>query len=142
MGMPWGYGPKEFTIAAGDNEVIQLNVPYRGTIKAINLQQLDGGADAGVFEIYDSEAPAVALDASSSSSAGGTVVAAQHSITAGEVTITAGVYRANNLDIQYINRDGSPTNGVRRLWMRLNIAAVGPVSFSLGMTIEPPPLNG
>ncbi len=152
-GMPWGYGPKQFDVEAGKDVIVRLDVPHRGTIKAINLNEL-GGASLGVFEIYDSQnaaavfAPVLGYGSSSSSVAssvssedveGGDPAA--HSITAGEVAIEDGQYRANNLDIPYINRDGTPTNPVRRLWMRINLAGAGIKTISLGMTIEPAPLN-
>jgi len=146
MGMPWGYGPKQFQIEGGQDEIVRLDVPHRGTIRAINLNEL-GGASAGIFEIYDSQAAAAVLGGAGSSSSsvssdqveGGDPAA--HSITAGEVAIAGGQYRANNLEIPYINRDGTPTNPVRRLWMRINLEGAGTKTVSLGMTIEPAPLN-
>lgn len=139
MGQQWGYGPKSFEITAGEDQIVQLGVPHRGTIKQINLQQ-QGAADGGVFEIYDSEAAAKSLVGSSSSSAIEGMEPAAHSITDGEVAITSGAYRAS-VDIPYINRDGTPTNPVRRLWMRINITGSGTKNFSLGMLIEPSDLS-
>ena len=138
MTLPWGYGPKQFEIPAGTDVVVRLDVPHRGMIQAINLQQQEG-ADDGVFEIYDSEAAAKSLTGSSSSDSSGISGAepATHSITNGEVTISGGAYRANNLSIPYINRDGSPTNAIRRLWMRMAVESSGNLKFSLSMIIEP-----
>lgn len=138
MALPWGYGPKQFEIPAGTDVVVRLDVPHRGIIQAINLQQ-QGGADNGVFEIYDSEAAAKALAGSSSSDSSGISGAEPetHSITNGEVAISAGAYRANNLSIPYINRDGTPTNAIRKLWMRMAVTGSGNLAFSLSMIIEP-----
>lgn len=138
MTLPWGYGPKQFEIPAGTDVVVRLDVPHRGLIQVINLQQQDG-ADNGVFEIYDSEAAAKVLVGSSSSDSSGISGAepAAHSVTAGAVVISNGAYRANNLRIPYINRDGSPTNGIRRLWMRMVVEGAGNLTFSLSMVIEP-----
>ena len=138
MALPWGYGPKQFEIPAGTDVVVRLDVPHRGVIQAINLQQQDGAAN-GVFEIYDSEAAAKVLVGSSSSDSSGISGAepATHSITNGEIAISTGAYRANNLNIPYINRDGSPTNGIRRLWMRMAVGGSGNLAFSLSMIIEP-----
>ena len=116
-------------------------MPHRGTIKAINLNEVGAGTTSGVFEIYDSEAAAKFLVGSSSLSAVEGGEADAHSITDGEVTITGGQYRANNLDIPYINRDGTPTNPVKRLWMRINLSGSGTKQMSLSMTIEPATMN-
>ena len=65
MGTPWGYGPKEFTVEGGQPSVVQLNVPHRGRITAINLQQIVGDGD-GNFTIYDAKDAAFAVSGSSS----------------------------------------------------------------------------
>lgn len=148
MSTPWGYGPVQFDVPAGQDQLVELHVPHRGTIRGINLQQLDGTAD-GVFEIYDSEnaAKSVTTEGLSSVSSlsssyaieGGN--AAAHSITDGEVTISGGAYRANDLNIPYINRDGSPSNCIRRLWMRINMEGSGDTTMALSMTIDPSDIN-
>jgi len=135
MATQWGYGPKNFSITAGSDHVIALDVPHRGTIKQINLQQSNGG-DSGVFEIYDAEIAAEVGAESSSVSALASGDPAAHSITDGEVAISAGSYRAA-WDVPYINRDGSISLPVRRLWMRINITGSGDKDFTLSMTIEP-----
>lgn len=140
MANQWGYGPVQFEIEAGVDQVVDLRVPHRGTIKNINLQQ-QGAALNGVFEIYDAEAAAKVFVGSSSSSAIEGGEPATHSITDGEVTITSGAYRAA-VDIPYINRDGSPSNPERHLWMRINVTGSGPQTFSLSMLIEPSDLAG
>jgi len=140
MSNQWGYGPVQFSVEASQDEIVQLNVPHRGRIVQINLKQLDG-SDAGNFEIYDSEIAAYVTAGSSSASAteGGDPEA--HSVTNGQIAITSGAYRAA-VDYPYINRDGTPTNPVRRLWMRINSGGSGQEPYSLSMMIEPAALNG
>jgi len=140
MSNQWGYGPVQFSVEAGQEEIVRLDVPHRGTIKQINLKQLSG-TDAGNFEIYDSEVAAMATAGSSADSAteGGDPEA--HSITNGQVSITSGAYRAA-VDYPYINRDGTPTNPVRRLWMRINSGGSGTETYGLSLLIEPSALNG
>jgi len=137
MGTPWGYGPKEFTVPGGQQSIVQLRVPHRGEIKAINLKQIDG-ANAGVFEIFDSHDVAEGVIASSSSSSGSAIDStdpAVNSVT-GPLVITAGAYADNAVNKMYINRDGTSTNPVRRLWMRIDPTGPGQLTYSLSMTIE------
>lgn len=149
-GLPWSYGPVEFTIDGARNNMVELRVPHRGVIRSIILEQI-GGADDGVFEIFDSEEAARALDdvvvsqSSSSlsltSSSSVQVVGtdpAVHSITQGQVAINSGRYAANGLDLIYRNRDGNYSNPVRRLWLVINSEGSGQKTFSLSMMFETP----
>ncbi len=135
----WGYGPKEFSVGPGQS-VVRLDVPHRGEIKTINLQQV-GGADDATLKLYDSEQAAKVFTGSSSSSAveGGDPEA--HLITEPKA-VAAGVYQEFGLSIDYINRDGTPTNPVRRLWMLFDSQAAGETTWSLSMMIEPASLDG
>jgi len=139
MSTTWGYGPKQFT-APGESSVIRLDVPHRGQIKSINLQQLDGQA-AGNFKIYDSELAANVFAGSSMSSAGAGDDPAVHQIAEVKL-IVAGAFQAFDLEIHYINRDGTGTNPVRRLWMLLTHDGGDNTEWALSMTILPAPLNG
>ena len=116
-------------------------MPHRGKIVQINLHQITGN-DAGTFEIYDSEPAARVYDSSSSSSSaleGGDP--AVNSVTNGPVAITNGKYQSA-VNLPYINRDGTPTNPVRRLWMRINSGGSGMETYGLSMMIEPAALDG
>jgi hypothetical protein len=139
--MLWPYGPVQFEIVAGSDQLVELKVPHRATIQSINLNEVGGGTTGGSFEIYDSEPAALYRlgSASASEVEGGEEEA--HSITNGAITITAGAYSARNLNIAYVNRDGTFTNPVRRLWMRVLLTGSGTKLFSLGMTLELPSLD-
>lgn len=134
--MLWPYGPKQFEIEAGSDQLIELKVPHRATIRSLNFNEVGSGTTGGSFEIYDSK-PAGLFELGSASAAeveGGEATA--HSITNGAITLSSGAYSARNLDIPYVNRDGTATNPVRRLWMVVNLSGSGTKLFSLGMTIE------
>lgn len=150
MGTSWGYGPKSFEVEGGVDTVVALRVPHRGTIQQINLEQV-GGADDGVFEIYDSENAAKAMaealagqslsSGQSFSSTGSSEVTggdpAVHAVLQGTGAITAGRFRANDMNRQYRNRDGSFSVPIRKLWMVINVQGAGIKSFALSMMIEP-----
>lgn len=149
-GLPWSYGPVEFTIDGARDNVVELHVPHRGVIRSINLIQL-GGADDGSFEIFDSEAAARAVEDVVASQSGSSLSLtssssiqvvgtdpAVHSLTQGQVEIAAGRYTANGLDLAYRNRDGNYTNPVRRLWLVINSEGAGQKTFALSMMFETP----
>ena len=129
--MIWPFGPKNLDIEAGSDQLIALGVPHRAIIKAINFSEVGGGSTGGAFELYDSEPPTADGNGHDA-----------HSLTDGEITFSGGSYRGQQLDIPYINRDGTPTNPVRKLWMRANLTGTGTKAFSLGMTIELAGLDG
>jgi len=145
MGTTWQYGPKQFDvvegedgIGVGDDFIIRLDVPHRGQIKAIQLIDSTGTA-AGEFEIYDSEKiielfhPPEPTDPPPDPEP---VVAppAVYSVT-GPLEITDGQYSETQLELDYVNSDGTPTNNIRRLWMRINTNSAGP--FFLKIVIAP-----
>lgn len=138
MTTTWMYGPVEFSVEASQDSIVVLNVPHRGTIKAINLQESGGGSAAGEIEIYASEMVmrqfGVASSSLSSMSVPAGMDASAYSVT-GPLVVAAGKYQNMNTNFSYLNRDGTPTNGVRKLYMRINTDSAGP--FTLSMVIEP-----
>ena len=142
MGIPWNYGPRQFDVEAGKSSLVQLNVPHRGTIRSLSLSAPGGGA--GAFEIYSSENAArraVAEDNGDEfSSSAGTedFVPVASQLLNG--TLVSGATLQGNLNVPYVNSDGSPTNAIQRLWMRLSPDGSGFLSFVLSMVIETPRL--
>jgi hypothetical protein len=119
-------GTTEFTSAgSGSEEVITLKVPHRGDIKGYSLVAADGGATgnftAGLYTSKqdkepNSELPAAAFkvlsfDQSSASNA--------------------------SISVSYINRDGTPTNQQRYLYLRLTRSG-GSKAFVFTITIDTP----
>lgn len=74
---------------------------------------------SGTFALYDSAEAAAA---------------AAGSIT-GDLSIAAGRHASRSLELHYSNRDGTPTNNVRKLWLGINAGMSGDFDFSLSMTI-------
>jgi hypothetical protein len=46
---------------------------------------------------------------------------AVHSVTQGQLAVTAGRYRAKSLGFKYRNRDGTYSVPIRALWMVINL---------------------
>ncbi len=135
MGVPWTYGPRQFTVPAGESSLVQLNVPYRGTIRSFSLAAPDGGG--GTFELYNAEEPAraaVAAGNGSSESVGAAIPPANYVIYDG--TLDDGISVDRELNIPYVNRDGTPSDGVSRLWLRLTPDGSDDLVFVISLTIE------
>ena len=136
MAAPWQYGPKVFDVPAGESSLVQLNVPFRGTIKSFSLRA-PGGA-GGTFEIYSNEAAARAAVAdgngSSESVGAGDIPAANYNIYSG--TLSSGQFIDQEMETPYFNRDGSLSLPEGRLWMRLTPDGSGELHFGVSMLIE------
>lgn len=137
--IPWSYGPSQFDAVGGENTLVALHVPHRGVLRNINLSTADGGA--GTFEIYSSESAARRMveEGDYSSSAGDSPLPPIASKVMNG-TLSGGAYFANNIEIPYANQDGSPTNCIQRLWMRITPDGSSPKTFVLSMVIEMPRL--
>lgn len=145
MGLPWGYGPVQATATGGQPTLLELRVPHRGIIRSLHVAYDDGSQDSGSFEIYASQAAAEEAirlaatgdDSSSSlsSSMGSVGLSPGAYSVSGVQQLVNGKFDKHELRWAYINRDGTPTNGVRRLWMVVTPAGIGPRDLVLSMTI-------
>lgn len=132
----WGYGPVSFVVTGGAANLLELKVPHRGTIREIRLKQI-GGAEAGSFEIFDAQGAAEAVSAPLDGVAAVTSLGdpASHSVT-GSIAYAAGTYSSGEIERTYINRDGSYTAAIRRLWARLSPGGAGEQTYELTMIVE------
>lgn len=137
MDKPWNYGPKSLTLANTTPVLVELAVPHRGTLKSVRVTS-DDGTNTGTFQIYTSE------DAATAAVAGNTTVTrngvaipvANFLLLSG--TLVAGAFSNQAADIPYLNGDGSPTNAVQRLWMKLTSSKSGNAAFFIDMRITIP----
>lgn len=139
---PWQYGPRTFVVDGTDATLVELNVIHRGTLRGLTMQLAD--AVNGTFTIYNSEAAAIAaasdLNGGSMAYDEGEPQYPAFSVLTG--SLTAGRYMAHDLNVPYLNADGTPTNPVARLWMVVQLAGGGDTQLSIGMTIMGASLNG
>lgn len=140
MANTWGFGPQTFDVNGGADVLIELRVPYRGTIRSLNIANVDG-ASAGSLRLYDSEEAARAqVDNTSSSSLSASILGEHTEVhrVGDAVTLVAGVGRLADVWLAYKNRDGVTGNQSQRLWGVLHLEDTGPQQVSLSMTIELP----
>ena len=126
---PWT-GETVFTAASASATTVALRVPHRGRIKGFSLSQTSGanaGAAAALYTSNQETAPNSELPAE-----------AFHIL---DITLpTAAKVDNHSTDISYLNRDGTPSNPQRYLYLKITPAGSGTKNFVFSITVETPTL--
>ena len=124
-------GETSFSATSGSQSVVTINVPHRATIKGFSLTQTSGanaGATAALYTSKQDTAPNSALPAE-----------AFHIL---DITLPSAAKVDNHsLDVSYVNRDGTPTNPQRYLYLKITPAGSGEKNFVFSITVETPILR-
>lgn len=119
-------GETLFSATSGQETTVAVRVPHRGILKGYSLTQTSGanaGAAAALYTSNRESAPNSELPAE-----------AFHIL---DITLpTAAKVDNHSTDIAYINRDGTPTNPQRFLYLKITPAGTGAKNFVLALTIE------
>ena len=138
-GTPWAFGPVTLAAVGGDATNIAIGVPHRGIIRSIKFEQISGTDVATTFNIYSREE---AAPPGSDSMAGDTEYPRNMYKVLPEQSIGVGATLALfDLNYVYVNKDGTPTNPVRRLYVEVTPGGTGDKEFALSMEIESAPLT-
>lgn len=126
---PWT-GETVFTATSGTSTTVAIRVPHRGRIRGYSLSQTSGanaGAAAALYTSNQSTAPNSSLPAE-----------AFHIL---DITLPAAAKVDNHsMDVSYLNRDGTPSNPQRYLYLKITPAGSGSKGFVLSITVETPTL--
>lgn len=119
-------GSTSFTSAgAGAEEEFVVRVPHRGVLRGYNFSAADGGATgnftAALYTSNQEEEPNASLPANA------------FKILSFDQTALIN----NSLDVSYVNRDGTPTNPQRYLYLRVTRSG-GSKAFVFTVTIDTP----
>jgi hypothetical protein len=124
-------GETTFTATSGAETSVTVKVPHRGIIRGYSLTQTSGanaGAAAALYTSNQATAPNSDLPAE-----------AFHVLS---VTLpTAAKVDNHELNVAYLNRDGSPSNPQRFLYLKITPAGTGAKNFVFAITIETPTLR-
>jgi len=124
-------GETVFSATSGSETVVRLNVPHRGIVRGYSLTQTSGtnaGATAGLYTSSQLTAPNNTFPAE-----------AFHIL---DITLPAAAKVDNhNLNVAYVNRDGTPTNAQRYLYLKITPSGSGVKNFVFAVTIETPTLR-
>jgi hypothetical protein len=124
-------GETAFTATSGSESVVTLKVPHRGIIRGYSLTQTSGttaGAAAALYTSNQATAPNSTMPAE-----------AFHIV---DITLPAAAKVDNHsASIAYLNRDGTPTNQQRFLYLKITPVGSGSKNFVFSITVETPTLR-
>jgi hypothetical protein len=132
-------GTKAFSATSGTNTVVPIPMPHRGILRGYQIVQQTGAKAGFTADLYasnqetapNSTLPAEAFHVMSLSDFADTV-------TDPDVVDIAG---NSNVNVAYMNRDGSPSNPQRYLYLWIKPAGTGSKNFTLTVTVETPMLR-
>jgi len=116
-----------FTADSAVETLVPIPCPHRGEIRGFNLVQTTGdleGVDAKLVTSNQDTAPNIDLPVEA------------FLLDTMTIANAATVVSANNLDIAFINRDGTPTSPQRFLYLRITPDGTGTKSFVFTLTID------
>lgn len=119
-------GSKTFTsVGNGEEEVFAVSVPHRGELQSYSLVAFDGGSTgnftAALYTSNQEKLPNASLPADAFKILSFTQAAASN----------------NSTQIAYVNRDGTPSNPQRYLYLKLTRSG-GSKAFVFSVTVETP----
>jgi hypothetical protein len=124
-------GETTFEAGSGEQTVVPIRVPHRGIIRGYSLTQTSGanaGAAAALYTSKQDTAPNSTLPAE-----------AFHIL---DIVLPAAAKVDNHsAEVAFINRDGTPTNPQRYLYLKITPAGAGAKNFVFSVTIEVPKLG-
>lgn len=132
-------GTTTFTATSGTETIVPVKMPHRGVLRGYQLVQRNGakaGFEADLYSSNQETEPNASLPAESfhvlSLSDFADVVADPDVVDIAE---------NSNVSVAYLNRDGTPTNPQRYLYLWIKPAGTGSKNFALTVTVETPTLR-
>ena len=144
-GTPYTSGPHVVNAVGGQESFVEIRTPHRGTIETVRFDQIDGDLADCAFEVYTKSPTQLQSSSHSSTSSGeagdGTIPISAYSIF-GEKTYQSGTpFLETERNYSFTNRDGTSTNPVRKLYVRLQPAGVGPKRYVVTFEMKTSQLN-
>lgn len=132
-------GTKTFTATGGEDTVVPVPMPHRGILRGYSLVQLTGADSGFTADLYTSNQETMPNS--------GLPAEAFHLISLSDVAETTAdpdvvaIAENNTLNVAYLNRDGSPSNPQRFLYLWIKPGGTGAKNFALTVTVETPMLR-
>lgn len=132
-------GTKAFTAASGTETVIPVPMPHRGILRGYSLVQRTGakaGFEADLYSSNQETEPNASLPAE-----------AFHVLSLSDFADVINdpdvvqIAENSNVNVAYMNRDGSPSNPQRYLYLWIKPSGSGNKDFVLTVTVETPMLR-
>ena len=132
-------GTKTFSAASGQETVIPVPMPHRGILRGYALVQTNGADNKFEADLYSSKqdtTPNSALPAE----AFHVLSLADFADVVSDQDVVA-IAENSDVNVAYLNRDGSPSNPQRFLYLRIKPNGSGSKNFVLTVTVETPMLR-
>jgi hypothetical protein len=123
---------KTQTVAAtsGQANWLTMDLPPRGTIDSFTISQEDGTLEGYVVDVFDTHGVQLATI---------TLDEEHYKVFATKTaTYPSKLITDYALKAPYINRDGSPSNLIYELYVRITPAGTGVKNFAVTMVVQPP----
>lgn len=138
MGTPYSSGPHILEVVGGEARCIQIKTPHRGIIKSVKFEQVAGNAAACTFEVFTSAkaCPPGSSQSSESLSEGVEGPRSAYSIFGQKAMSAGSAFEEYEKDYYFTNKDGTPTNPQRKLYVELIPDGSDPVVYALTLEME------
>lgn len=144
MGTPYEKSFEVPAVTSGEDNHVQLRYPPRGELNKIIVKQVSGVLAGFEFDIYNSKSPlenaGLGGPGSSSAEAGGFDDANFKVLPTQTVAAPGAAKEMLGTDhtYPYCNRDGSPSNLQRFIYIRIKPSGTGQKDFQVTLGMQPP----
>jgi hypothetical protein len=132
-------GTTTFTAPSGAETVVPVKMPHRGILRGYALVQTSGGDNKFEADLYSSNQE-TEPNASLPAEAFHVLSLADFADVVSDPHVVA-IAENSNINVAYLNRDGSPSNPQRFLYLWIKPNGSGSKNFVLTVTVETPTLR-
>lgn len=132
-------GTKTFAATSGQETVIPVPMPHRGILRGYALVQTSGADNKFDADLYSSNQE-TEPNASLPAEAFHVLSLADFADVVSDPDVVA-IAENSNVNVAYLNRDGSPSNPQRFLYLWIKPNGTGSKNFVLTVTVETPMLR-
>jgi len=131
--------PQTFTVEGGVPTLVTLKAPWRGEIRQIRMDQIDGADASATFKLYTSKDAARIADGESDSEAMEPLTQGVGEITDGVQSKASGeTFRRDGISWPYSNQGGDVSQRLYEIYMVIETSGVGETQFVFSMLVELP----
>jgi hypothetical protein len=132
-------GTTTFTAPSGAETVVPVKMPHRAILRGYALVQTTGADNKFEADLYSSKQD-TAPNSNLPAEAFHVLSLADFADVVSDPDVVA-IAENSNVNVAYINRDGSPSNAQRFLYLRITPNGSGNKNFVLTVTVETPMLR-
>jgi len=132
-------GTTTFTAPSGTETVVPVKMPHRGILRGYTLVQTTGANNKFEADLYSSKQDTLPNSALPEE-AFHVLSLADFADVVSDQDVVA-IAENSSINVAYLNRDGSPSNAQRFLYLRITPNGSGSKNFVLTVTVETPMLR-